>query len=184
MSTLVQRRMTVDEFLTWAEGQEGRWELYNGVPYRMPSEQLGHIDVKVAAYLALQRAIRKAGVPCHAVADGASVRISREVMHVPDALVYCGPKLPRKDLEVPNPVIVVEVASPSTRKLDDTVKRDGYFSLASVHHYLIVDPEGPPVVHYSRQADGTILRSVVAAGALAVSPPGLELGVAEMFAAG
>jgi hypothetical protein len=31
MSTLAQRRMTVDEFLAWAEGQEGRWELYSGV---------------------------------------------------------------------------------------------------------------------------------------------------------
>jgi Uma2 family endonuclease len=50
---------------------------------------------------------------------------------------------------VPNPVIVVEVASPSTRKFDDTVRRDGYFSLISVHHYLLVDPEGPHVIHYS-----------------------------------
>ena len=37
------------------------------------------------------------------------------------------------------------------------MKLDGYFSLPSVHHYLIVDPEGPPVVHHSRQPDGTIL---------------------------
>ena len=35
MSTPAQRKMTVDEFLVWAEGQEGRWELYNGVPYLM-----------------------------------------------------------------------------------------------------------------------------------------------------
>jgi Uma2 family endonuclease len=183
MSTLAQRKMTVDEFLLWAEGQEGRWELYNGVPYRMPSEQMGHIEVKVAVYLALQRAIRKAGVPCHAVADGAGVRISRDAMYGPDALVYCGPKLPRNALEVPNPVILVEVASPSTRKFDDTTKLNGYFSLPSVHHYLLVDPDGPPAVLYSRQADGTILRSVANEGALTLSPPGIEMGVAGLFAA-
>jgi Uma2 family endonuclease len=183
MSTLAQKRMTVDEFLAWAEGQEGRWELYNGVPYAMSPERMGHIEVKVAAYLALQRAIRRAGIPCHAVADGAGVRISRHVMHAPDALVYCGPKLSRSALEVPNPVILVEVASPSTRKFDETVKRDGYFSLPSVHHYLIVDPAGPPVIHHSRQADGTILRSVVHEGRLTLSSPGIEVAVAEMFAA-
>jgi Uma2 family endonuclease len=95
MSTLAQRRMTADEFLAWAEGQEGRWELHNGVPYRMPQEQLGHIEVKVAVYLTLLQAIRKAGVPCHAVVDGIGVRISRDLVYGPDALVYCGPKLPR-----------------------------------------------------------------------------------------
>ena len=86
-------------------------------------------------------------------------------------------------LEVPNPVILVEVASPSTRKYDGTVKRDGYFSLASVHHYLIVDPEGPPVIHHSRQPDGTILKSEVHEGTLTLSPPGIEVGVAELFVA-
>jgi Uma2 family endonuclease len=183
MGTLAERRMTADEFLAWAEGLEGRWELHNGVPYRMPSEQLDHVDVKYAVYFALVRAVRSAGLPaCHVVGDGAGVRISRDVVYGPDALVYCGPRLPGKVLEVPNPVILAEVASPSTRKFDDTVKRDDYFSLASVHHYLIVDPEGPPVIHYSRQADEKIARSVVDAGTLTLSPPGIEVGVAELFA--
>jgi Uma2 family endonuclease len=183
MSTLAQKKMTVDEFLVWAEGQEGRWELWNGVPYRMPPERMGHIKAKVGVYLALQQASRTAGLPCHAVADGAGVRISGHVLHGPDALVYCGPELPDDALEVPNPAILVEVASPSTRKFDEMVKRDGCFSLPSVHHYLIVDPEGPPLIHHGRQPEGTILRSLVHEGTLALSPPGIEVSVAEMLAA-
>ena len=35
MGTLAPQKMTVDEFLAWAEEREGRWELYNGVPNRM-----------------------------------------------------------------------------------------------------------------------------------------------------
>jgi Uma2 family endonuclease len=173
--------MTVDEFLAWAEGREGRWELYNGVPYAMPSERVGHIEVKGAVYLALLRAVRKAGVPCHVLTDGSGVRISQHVMHGPDAIVYCGSKLPDDALEVPNPLILVEVLSPSTRRFDETVKRDGYFSLPSVHHYLIVDPEGP-IVHYNRQPDGTILKSEVHEGTLTLSPPGIEVGAAELLA--
>ena len=182
MSTHAQRKMTVDEFLVWAEGREGRWELYNGVPYRMAPERTGHIEVKLAVHVAFLQAIRKAGVPCHLLADGAGVRISQFVLHEPDALVYCGPKVPRDALEVPNPVILVEVASPSTRKFDDTVKLNGYFSLASVHHYLIVDPEGPPAIHHCRQTGGTILTTLVHEGTLALSPPGIEVAVAELFA--
>lgn len=182
MSTLAQRKMTVDEFLAWAEGREGRWELYNGVPYAMPAERTGHTKVKAAVYLALLRAVRKAGLPCHVLTDGSGVRISRHVMHGPDSLVYCGPELPDDALEVPNPVILVEVVSPSTRRFDATVKRDSYFGLTSVHHYLIVDPEGPPVVHHSRQPDGTILKSEVHEGTLALSPPGIEVSAAELLA--
>jgi Uma2 family endonuclease len=182
MTTLTQRKMTVDEFLAWAEGREGRWELGNGVPYGMSPERTGHSEVKAAVYLALLQAVRKAGVPCHVLLDGPGVRISRHVMHVPDTLVYSGPKLPRNVLEVPNPVILVEVASPTTRRYDDTVKLDGYFSLPSVHHYLIIDPDGPPVIHHSRQADGTPGKAIVHDGTLTLSPPGIEVGVAELFA--
>ncbi|HEY7550960.1 MAG TPA: Uma2 family endonuclease [Hyphomicrobiaceae bacterium] len=183
MSMLAQRRVTVDEFLVWAEGQEGRWELHNGVPYRMPPERTSHVEVKYAAYMALLDAIRKAGVSCHVLGDGVGVRVSQYVMYVPDALVYCGPKLPRNAIEVPNPVILVEVASPSTRKFDDSVKLNGYFSLPSVHHYLLLDPEGPPVIHHRRQPDGTVLRSPIHEGPLTLFPPGIEMTVAEMVAA-
>jgi Uma2 family endonuclease len=133
--------------------------------------------------MALLRGIRKAGLPCHMLPDGVGIRISRHVMHVPDALVYCGQELPGDAVEVPNPAIVVEVASPSTRKFDDTVKLEGYFSLPSVHHYLIVNPEGPPVIHHLRQADGTLSRSVAHQGRLTLLPPGIEVAVAELFAA-
>jgi len=111
------------------------------------------------------------------------VRVSRHVMYVPDALVYCGPELPGDAMEVPDPVILVDVASPSTRKMDDTVKRNGYFSLPSVHHYLVVDPEGPSVIHYRRQSGAMPLRTAVREGTLTLSPPGLELDVAALLAA-
>jgi Uma2 family endonuclease len=183
MSMHAQRKMTVDEFLVWAEGREGRWELLNGVPCKMAPERTRHIKVKYAVYTALLRAVQKAGVTAHVLGDGAGVRISQHVLHEPDALVYCGSELPDDAIEVPEPVILVEVASPSTRKFDDTVKRDDYFSLPSVHHYLIVDPEGLPVTHHRRQPDGTILKAKVQSGTLTLSPPGIELDVAELLIA-
>jgi Uma2 family endonuclease len=94
MRTHAQRTMTVDEFLTWAEGREGRWEFLNGVPYAMAAERMRHGKIKYAVQTALVQAIRRAGAPCHMQPDGATVRISKYVAHEPDALVYCGPSLP------------------------------------------------------------------------------------------
>src|SRR5512145_416927 len=104
-------------------------------------------------------------------------------MYIPDCLIYAGRKLPGDATEVPDPVVLVEVTSPATREVDTTVKLDGYFSLPGVQHYLIVDPKGPPIVHHSRQRDGTILESEAHEGTLTLSPPGIELTVADLFAA-
>jgi Uma2 family endonuclease len=182
MSTLAPKRMTVDEFLVWAEGQEGRWELHNGVPYRMPREGVGHSEARFAIHAALRHACSRRHLICHVVGRGVGVRVSSHAMHIPDALVYCGPELPDDSIEVPNPVILVEVVSPF-RKVGASQKLEGYFSLPSVHHYLIVDPAGPPVIHFSRQADVTIQRSLVHEGSLILSPPGIEAAMAECFAA-
>ena len=174
--------MTVDEFLVWAEGQDGRWELYRGVPYAMAPERTGHGKVKFRVQTTLLQGIQKAGLPCHMLPDGATVRVSKHSAHEPDALVYCGAELSDDAIEVPNPIILVEVASPSTRKIDASLKLMGYFSLPSVHHYLIVNPEGPPVIHHRLQPDGTILTQIVHDGTLRLDPPGIEVAIADIFA--
>ncbi len=181
MTAPAQKKMTVDEFLVWAEGQPGRWELYNGVPYLMAPERTRHGKVKFAVQAALLRGISRAKLPCHMLPDGATVRVVRDGTHEPDALEYCGSELPGEAIEVPNPVIVVEVATPTRRKIDASLKLTGYFGLASVHHYLIIDPEGPPIVHHQRQGDGTIRTRILNDGSMVLDPPGMELAVSELF---
>ena len=41
MSTAL-KLMTVEEFLPWAEGKEGRWELHDGVPVMISPERSLH----------------------------------------------------------------------------------------------------------------------------------------------
>lgn len=50
-------------------------------------------------------------------------------------------------------MVVAEALSPSTAARDHGVKLDGYFSLASVMHYLILDAERRIVVHHKRGRD-------------------------------
>ena len=127
VTALPKQKMTVDEYLAWAQGRPGRFELYAGVVYAMTPERAGHAQVKFAVQTALVAGIRRAGVPCHMLPDGMTVRIDQDTAHEPDALVYCGQALPASAVEVPNPVIVVEVLSPSTRHVDASAKLAGYF---------------------------------------------------------
>ena len=94
MSSAAAKLMTVDEFLVWCQGQDGRWELHNGVAYQMAAERTRHGTTKFSVQTALVRAIKAAGVPCRMQPDGALVRVSEHTAYEPDALVYCGPTLP------------------------------------------------------------------------------------------
>ncbi len=174
--------MTVDEFLHWAEAQgHGHFELHDGQVIVFPPENAGHWSAKGATYAALHSAINAAGISCHPVPRGAAVRISERTAFEPDALVYCGEEVARDSLEVPNPVIVVEVLSPGTQMMDMRDKLRGYFTVPSVHHYLIVDPEKQMVIHHAR-GEGEVLQTRLSSeGQLRLDPPGLDVSVASLF---
>jgi len=173
--------LNVEQFLEWAKGRRGRFELHDGAVVAMAPERVGNVAVKGNVYRALGDAIARAKVQCSALPDGAAVHVSEKKWYEPDALVYCGPQAPADSLHIADPVIVVEVSSPSTAHVDEGQKLIGYFSIASVHHYLIVDPEGLPVVHHQLQSDGTILTRIVASGTIRLDPPGIEVDVARFF---
>ena len=110
------------------------------------------------------------------------VRIDDNTLHEPDALVRCGPPLPGDAIEASDPVIVVEVVSPSSRGIDKGAKLASYFSPPSVRHYLIVDTEKRVVIHHHLVEDGRIESRFLRNGPLALDPPGLTIEVRDIFA--
>ena len=181
MNVLTKPRMTVDEFLAWAEGRPGRYELFRGEVFMMSPETVGHLEAKVAVYDALRAAVRMRGLACYVLPDGATVRLNGTTAYEPDALIYCGQKLPSSAIEIPNPVVVVEVLSPSTQRIDTTLKLAGYFRLPSVAHYLIVDPAQRSVIHHARGTGDTIVTRIVAEGTIALDPPGIALAMDDIY---
>jgi Uma2 family endonuclease len=194
--------MTAEEFLIWAETQPreaGKFELWDGEvimtrspsdsPLDMQSERSQHWDVKGMVFAAFRDAIKRAGLPCHAVVDGASVSLpalnhslaKRDKLVVPDVLVYCGPKVPRNVLIVPNPVIVVEVLSPGTSNFVVTGKLEGYFKHPTIQHYLVVNADEPLVVHHQRGQDDAWTTRIVSNNQLRLDPPGLDVDLSELF---
>lgn len=181
MSALPTHVMTVDEFLAWAERRPGRYELVAGTVYAMSPERALHAKTKLQAVIALGTGIRAAGLTCHALPDGMTVRIDDGTAYEPDALVYCGQELPDDAVEVPEPIIVIEVASPTTKAYDAGAKLEGYFKVESVRHYLIVDPKRRRVIHHMRQDDGRILTAIAGDGVIELVPPGMNIAVADLL---
>src|ERR1700678_3825361 len=121
MNAPAVKRMTVPEFLAWAETQDkGRYELVRGEIVAMAPERSEHVLAKLRAANALEAAKARAKIACEAFADGLSVVTDEEPSYLPDALVNGGEKVAPDSLGAPHPIIVVEVLSPSIRNLDKT----------------------------------------------------------------
>ena len=181
MNIQAPKRMTVDEYLVWAQERPGRYELIDGVVRQMSPEKVGHVEGKLTAFMALRSAIKRAGVHCFALSDGATVRVSKGSAFEPDALVYAAPKVDPNKVEIPNPLIVVEVGSPSTHKFDAGFKLQGYTSVPTIHHILLVNTVMQVLTHHKRVSDTKFEMTSLSEGILRLDPPGLEIPVADFF---
>ena len=184
MNELAPKPLTVEEFIAWAQDQEsGRYELEDGRIIKMSPERVGHIKVKYRVIKALEAAIMAARVDVFPLTDGATVRIGPRTAYEPDAMVYAGPELPDSANEITNPIIVVEVLSPSSGTRDGTQKLANYFKVATIQNYLIVDPENRLVVHHRCGTKSAFKTEVIREGTLTLDPPGLTLQIADLFPA-
>lgn len=174
--------MTVEQFLRWSERQErGRYELEAGRVITMPAETLAHVAIKDRVCDAFKAAIKHQGLPLYALPDGMAVRIAADFCFEPDAIVGRLP-LPAHDvLEIADPLIVVEVLSPSTMRRDLTTKVVGYGRVSSIEHYVVVDPAERVVLHYRRQGDILMQPERPVDGVLKLDPPGLEVPIEDML---
>ena len=183
MGRLPKHKMTAEEFVAWSmdlpDGQ--RYELTNGEIVAMASERSRHARVKGRVFRRLEEAVEKTSLRCVVYPDGMAVRIDDHTVYEPDAAVRCGEPMPGDQVLYDDPVIVVEVLSPSTMGADAGDKFDDYFRLPSIRHYLIVRTNRPVVVHHERLGDGTIQSRILASGELRLEPPGLSIDVASLF---
>jgi Uma2 family endonuclease len=156
MSALSNRSdfVSVVEYLHDEERSDIRHEYINGTVHAMAGGTMAHADISVNIVTALRSALR--GKPCRPRGSDAAVHITRDRdnrYYYPDVSVACGPIDPNARA-VESPVVIFEVLSPSTARIDQTEKKEAYLACDSIHHYVLVEPERVEVTIYSRQPDG------------------------------
>jgi|KBSMisStaDraftv2_1062788.scaffolds.fasta_scaffold140137_3 Uma2 family endonuclease len=176
------QRLSRAEYRAWADAQpRGRFERHSGVVVAMAPERAIHALLKVHAWLLLRQSVQVHRLPCQVFPDGMTVEIGGDDDFEPDAIVRCGERLADDTTRVPDPLIVVEVLSPSTSATDRSEKLEKYFRLPSVQHYLIVWADRRRVVHHRRDG-GSVATSVHTEGTIALDPPGMLFDVIALYA--
>src|SRR3954453_5718407 len=158
MAEAAEKLMTVDEFRHWNDGTDTRYELIDGLTVAMapPSGQHGTV---VANAVTLVNTRLRSRAPCRAQAE-AGVWISEHRRWQAALAVTCQPPA----AEVVEPILIVEVLSPSTRVRDLADKLPDYKALPSVREIWLIDSERRWAQVWWREPEGWHGRDHVGGG--------------------
>jgi Uma2 family endonuclease len=134
--------VSADQFLAMEFGPDEKVELDNGVIRMMSGGTARHakVQLNISAFLRL----RLRGTGCSPYNSDMAARTHVLSVRYPDIAVYCGSQDSAendKKLAFDDPVVVIEVLSPSTASHDQKDKLIEYRALGSVDTILFVDPE-------------------------------------------
>lgn len=162
MSALPDAGWTVKDYLAYERASSQRHEYLNGKIYAMAGASANHNLIVGNAYASLHAQLRKH--PCVVYPSDMRVKISRTGLYTyPDIGVLCGePQFEDEHRDtLLNPLVLVEVLSPSTETDDRGKKFQHYRTLTSLQEYLLIAQDGYRIEHYTRQADDRWLLSDV-----------------------
>ena len=138
-----------------------RHEFVNGVVYAMSGAADRHNRVAGNLFAALGSHLPDRCVPYMADMK-LRIRLQRsEFYYYPDSMVCCGPSDQSLDWR-DNPLLVGEVLSPSTERVDRTEKFNAYIQIPTLQEYILVEQSMPRVELFRR--DNGWEREVLLAG--------------------
>jgi len=177
MPSAAEQLMTLDEFLAWEREQPERHEFADGVIRMMTGGSLDHSTIASNLHRALSARLRERG--CIAFRGDTKVIAAGNVRY-PDVSATCSPRVGREDI-VPEPVLVIEVISASTERLDKGRKKLDYFGTPSIRHYAIVEQDERVVDLYTRTEAGWINEIVTGNAVLILSSLGVEIALDAIY---
>ena len=184
-------RFTMAAYLTFERAAAERHEFLDGQIYAMAGESEAHGIL--SANLLASFVVQLRGTPCRAFSKDMKVLCgpyrshTREGLYAyPDLVIVCGTRQYHDQAQdvLLNPVVLVEVLSPSTEAFDRGEKFTRYSEwLPSLQHYLLVSQESPRIDQYSRTpGDQWALRHVQGLpAALSLPDQGVVLPLSEIY---
>lgn len=148
---------TIEEYLALEDKAEHKSEYYNGVVWAMAGGSANHSAISSNANYALQNALRSANSKCRVFSSDLKIKIEKSnSVFYPDGMVICGKTEygeNRTDM-VKNPILIIEVLSPSTENFDRGKKFQKYRTIPSFKEYVLISQKQAKVeVWYKEDAD-------------------------------
>jgi Uma2 family endonuclease len=154
--------MTVDEYLAFERNHEEKHEYIAGHVYAMSGASAAHNIITANTLAGLHGHVRQRN--CTVFPSDMRLGIPNQKLYVyPDIMVVCG-DVQFGDNEqdtLLNPVIIIEVLSPSTEQYDRGTKAQYYRSIPSLQEYLLIAQEDRYIEHFVRYSEHQWLLSEI-----------------------
>jgi Uma2 family endonuclease len=185
MSTSARRvHYTYAEYLALEDESSVRHEFLDGEIYAMAGRSPDHAALG-AAVIGIVRGQLPPG--CRVFTSDLRVRIAATGLTTyPDASVICGrtQRSPDDPLAVNNPVLLIEVTSPSTEDYDRGDKLRHYTGLPSVREVLIVSHRQPELTLHRRDDAGWTVTKAGPGGVLELASVPARIAVDDVYQGG
>jgi len=154
MSAVPHHVWTEKEYLKYERIHEIKHEFYQGTVYAMAGASPNHVLIATNTSTSLNIQLRRE--PCRVYQTDLRLSVSAVGLYTyPDVMVVCGtPQFADSEQDtLLNPILTVEVLSPSTEKYDRGEKFQLYKKLVSLREYVLIAQDTAKIECYSRQAD-------------------------------
>lgn len=178
------KSLPVEDYLNGELQSETKYEYVDGRVYAMTggTNVHNHIATRVLGSLYQQLA----DSPCEPLNSDTKVRVQRRektYFYYPDVSVVCQSN-PDNDSDQDQPVVIVEVVSESTRRLDESEKRENYLTIPSLRVLVLLEQERCAARTYVRGHDGKFREKLYAEAdsIVALESIGVELQFSHIYA--
>ena len=160
MTAIPKKKYTLEEYLELDKNSEERYEYFDGEVFAMAGGSPDHARLSGAIYSLPEQKLE--GRDCEAFNSEMRIKVPAALPYrYPDASVVCGEpifvELDGQQMLI-NPILIVEVLSPSTVAYDLGEKFTGYQSVESFREYLLISQDRPHVIQHVKQAKRKWLR--------------------------
>jgi len=184
MATLPATPLTEEEYLRIERAALDKSEFYDGQMFAMAGASPAHALLSNRIGGMLDRQMPQG---CRTFSADLRIKVAPAGLYTyADCTVICGDLVyfgDHRDV-ILNPLLIVEVLSPSTEGYDRGKKFELYRTVESFKEYLLVHQDRAHVEHYSKQDDGSwLLREYAGlAGSVAILRLDVQISLAELYA--
>jgi Uma2 family endonuclease len=149
-------RVSVEDYLAGELISPIKHEYLGGAVYAMAGARNAHNMIAGNTFGALY--VRLRGRPCRPFNSDTKIRVhlpGHLRFYYPDASVICRPN-PQTDSFQDEPVVLFEVLSHRTRRIDEGEKKDAYLTIPSLSVYVLIEQETAAVTAFRRTPEGFV----------------------------
>ena len=176
--------MTVEEYLAFEEQSPIRHEYVDGAIYAMSGASKNH--ARLSGNIASRLHAFLEGKSCESYQTEVKVKARATRYYYPDVVVTCeaAAEDPEDPYLIVQPILLVEVLSPSTKRTDKVEKFNAYQHIAGLLEYVIVAQDQMRVEIYRHRKAGDVWQGEVFTEAneqITFDSIGLNLSLADIY---